>query len=211
MKGSFMKKYLKTCLFISGICVGSLSAEGLQMVQESTPKATIVKTIGQGETDALIAAAKEYQTALESYLFWPEGKKERALREALRDAYLHTKGEREQILEQVKGLGDETTRRVAEWNLKIDRNLLEKSATPTLTTEEFTKMAAEYAQVIDNLREHTPRQNYIASHHRFKALVVHLIQLGVSPEEIVALLKENGIDSENVLGKASYWKKKDLE
>lgn len=203
-----MKRYLKTCLFVGGIFLGSLSAVGLEFAHEQTSKKTLSQYMDNSRVQEVIKAAKEYQLALTEYMLWPEGKDEYVKKNSLREAYLNTNGTHEEILKKVASLGPELTWRINEWNRKVTLNIMHKCHAPELSVEEFYKQAQGYKKAFSAILDHPKTKNYMVSHFAFKEAVLNLVKEGVPPEEISKMLKEQGVDSRRVVAKVNYWYKK---
>ena len=204
-----MKKYLKTCLFLSGIFIGSLSATAIEYSQEDFSKKNLSEYVDNERVQAVIKAAKEYEVALTEYMSWGEGKEEFLKKNVLRDAYLNTSASHDEILKKVGKLGPELTWRLNEWNRKVLLNAIHKSHAPQITIDEFYQLAVNYTKAFSAVKDHPKTKSYMLSHFLFKESVLTLIKEGVSLQEITNLLKHKHIDNKQVITKVLYWYKKD--
>jgi len=174
------------------------------------PKAKPVQEgLTPDKTEALIASALLYQDSMDTYFDTDLGKKEWALKRNLREAYLKCDGSHEEIVAYVDGYGRELDRKLKEWNLKVEKGILERGDAG-LSIEDFAGKAQDFLTVYNQASMLPEFEVYDDAHKAFKSDVTGLMTRGVAEDDIVEALEDGGISSKRVLAMVHYWRVKEL-
>ncbi|MBT3393630.1 MAG: hypothetical protein HN411_00775 [Waddliaceae bacterium] len=166
-------------------------------------------SIKEKVTKDLVDSAYAYQDAMEAYFNVEIGKREWALKMNLREAYIKCDATHDDIVEYVDGYGKELDRKLREWNLKIEKGLLERKD-PTVSLEDFAERAEEYVVAHYEATTLPEYDEYVITHNTFKEIVISLMEAGRTTEEILQNLEDGNITNKRVLSRIEYWQKKAL-